>query len=173
VSIAEMRREVRDYIAAKGDVPNLGWYCSAVSALRSPASGAVQRGLSRSTIFEQHFEEFCNIYDERYATTYGMFRLDRIRDIGERFLTCGDYRRGVARIRCTTPRAGTTISVRFPAKASIFVRRAVRNVRCYSRNTSPTKSFLIFRIVSSCSRCRRCFARSSVMTGASLPRFRD
>ena len=32
-----------------------------------------------------------------------MFRLDRVRDIGERFLSCGDCRLGVARIRCTTP----------------------------------------------------------------------
>jgi hypothetical protein len=35
-----------------------------------------------------------------------MFRLDRIRDIGERFLTCGNYRLGVARIRCTNPACG-------------------------------------------------------------------
>ena len=27
----------------------------------------------------------CNIYEERYAATYGMFRLDRIRDITEPF----------------------------------------------------------------------------------------
>lgn len=53
------------------------------------------------TIFERHFDEFCDLYDDKYASTYGMFRLDRIRDIGERFLTCGDYRLGVARIRPT------------------------------------------------------------------------
>ena len=27
------------------------------------------------------FQDFCAVYDERYAATYGMFRLDRIRDI--------------------------------------------------------------------------------------------
>ena len=58
------------------------------------------------TIFERRFEQFCDVYDEKYAGTYGMFRLDRIRDIGERFLTCGDYRLGVARIRCTNPTYG-------------------------------------------------------------------
>ena len=42
----------------------------------------------------QHFDKFCDVYHERSATTYGMFRLDRIRDLEERFLTCGDYRRG-------------------------------------------------------------------------------
>ena len=35
-----------------------------------------------------------------------MFRLERIREIGERFLTCGDYRLGVARIRCDNPGCG-------------------------------------------------------------------
>ena len=67
----------------------------------------VPRGRNQlHTIFERHFDKFCRVYDERYAATYGMFRLDRIRDIGERFLTCGDYRHGVARIRCTNPDCG-------------------------------------------------------------------
>jgi hypothetical protein len=35
-----------------------------------------------------------------------MFRLEWIRDIGERFLACGDYRLGVARIRCTNQSCG-------------------------------------------------------------------
>jgi len=55
------------------------------------------------TIFERHLDEFCEVYGERYAATYGTFCLGRIRDIGERFLTCGDYRLGVARIRCANP----------------------------------------------------------------------
>ncbi len=58
------------------------------------------------TIFERYFGDFCDVYDERYAATYGMFRLERIRDIGEWFLTCGDYRLGVARIRCTNSTCG-------------------------------------------------------------------
>lgn len=58
------------------------------------------------TVFERHFNEFCDVYHERYATTYGMFRLDRVRDIGKRFLSCGGYRLGVARIRCTNPACG-------------------------------------------------------------------
>ena len=48
----------------------------------------------------------CDVYDERYAPTYGMFRLNRIRDIGDRFLICGDYRLGVVRVRCTNPACG-------------------------------------------------------------------
>ena len=77
------------------------------SATQSPATSTKHRYVPRvrnqlHTIFERHFDEFCDVYDEKYAATYGMFRLDRIRDIGERFLTCGDYRLGVARIRCPT-----------------------------------------------------------------------
>lgn len=58
------------------------------------------------TIFVRDLDEFCDAYDERYAAKYGMFRLDRIRDIGKRILICGDYRLGVARIRCTNPSCG-------------------------------------------------------------------
>ena len=55
------------------------------------------------TIFENHFSEFCDQYDERFAQKYGRFRLRRIESVAERFGTCGDYRHGVARIRCTNP----------------------------------------------------------------------
>jgi hypothetical protein len=58
------------------------------------------------TIFEQHFDDFCEHYDEKYAATYGRYRLERIRQLGERFTTCGDYLQGVARIRCTNPECG-------------------------------------------------------------------
>jgi len=58
------------------------------------------------TIFEQHFDDFCRLYDEKYAATYGRYRLERIRQLGERFTTCGDYLQGVARIRCTNPECG-------------------------------------------------------------------
>ena len=58
------------------------------------------------TIFERHLAEFCEQYDEKYAATYGMYRIERIQTIGERFSTCGDYLQGVARIRCTNPECG-------------------------------------------------------------------
>ena len=58
------------------------------------------------TTFERHFDQFCDVYDERDTATCGMFRLDRIRDIGERFVTCGDCGVGVARIWCTNPTCG-------------------------------------------------------------------
>ena len=43
---------------------------------------------------------------ETYVERYGKFRLDRIMEVGEHFLTCGDYLRGVARMRCTNPDCG-------------------------------------------------------------------
>ena len=58
------------------------------------------------TIFERHFDDFCAQYDEKYAATYGKYRLDRIQQLGKRFCTCGDYLQGVARIRCTNPECG-------------------------------------------------------------------
>ncbi len=53
------------------------------------------------TIFDRHFPDFCEQYDEKYAAKYGMFRLERIQQIGERFATCGDYLQGITRVRCT------------------------------------------------------------------------
>lgn len=49
---------------------------------------------------------FCEQYDEKYAATYGRYRLERIQQIGERFSTCGDYLQGVAQIHCTNPECG-------------------------------------------------------------------
>ena len=57
-------------------------------------------------ICEKHFQEFCNAYEETYADRYGKFRLDRIMEVGEHFLACGDYLQGVARIQCTNPDCG-------------------------------------------------------------------
>lgn len=57
-------------------------------------------------IFERHFDEFCAQYEERFAKKYGMYRLERLQDVGTRFRTCGDYLQGIARIRCTNPECG-------------------------------------------------------------------
>jgi len=40
--------------------------------------------------FEKHFQEFCNAYEETYVEWYGKFRLDRIMEVGEHFLTFYD-----------------------------------------------------------------------------------
>ena len=64
----------------------------------------VQRGTNvLQTIFKGHFQDFADSYEEKYAPTYGRFRLDRITEVVEHFISCGDYTQGVARIQCTNP----------------------------------------------------------------------
>ena len=57
-------------------------------------------------LFVEHFPTFVDSYDERYAEQFGKFRLQRIEEIAQRFITCGDYSHGIARIRCTNPDCG-------------------------------------------------------------------
>jgi len=54
-------------------------------------------------IFKDHFNEFAEIYDVKYAKTYGRFRIERISEVVHNFIGCGDYTQGVARIQCTNP----------------------------------------------------------------------
>jgi hypothetical protein len=42
-------------------------------------------------------------YDARHTQELGNFRSERIARVATRFLTCGDYRQGLARIRCSNP----------------------------------------------------------------------
>jgi hypothetical protein len=80
---------------------------TAISVATTARNQYVPRGRNElHTIFERHFEDFCEQYDEKYAAAYGRYRLERIQQIGERFSTCGDYLHGVARIRCTNPECG-------------------------------------------------------------------
>jgi hypothetical protein len=63
-----------------------------------------QRGTNiLQSIFKEHFDQFADAYEDTYAATYGKFRLERISDVAERFLACGDYTQGIARIQCTNP----------------------------------------------------------------------
>jgi hypothetical protein len=63
-----------------------------------------QRGASSlQRLFRSHFPEFAARYDVDYARRLGRSRLQRITKAVERFLECGDYTKGVARIGCTNP----------------------------------------------------------------------
>lgn len=80
---------------------------TAVSVATGAGSRYVPRGRNElNTIFEHHFDDFCEQYDTKYTTTHGMYRLERFQQLGERFRTCGDYLQGVARIRSTNPECG-------------------------------------------------------------------
>ncbi len=130
-----------------------------VSASPTTASKAkyIPRGRNQlHTIFEKHFEDFCDRYEERYAKKYGRFRLERIQEVGERFCTCGDYLQGIARIKCTKPncdhdyfRRGRPVpsvvrgSISGPGRAALMQSKADSSVRRASdtRSTSePTAS---------------------------------
>jgi len=42
-------------------------------------------------------------YETDFAKRLGRFRLKRLSSAVQRFLDCGDYTKGIARIRCTKP----------------------------------------------------------------------
>ena len=61
------------------------------------AKGYVPRGTNvLQTIFRKHFNDFANQYEERYSKIYGKYRLDRITEVVDEFLKCGDYKESIA-----------------------------------------------------------------------------
>ncbi len=61
---------------------------------RPPRLATSPRGRNQlHTASHRHLKEFCDVYDEKHAAKYGRFRLERIRDIGERFLPAERPRR--------------------------------------------------------------------------------
>ncbi|GAH24900.1 unnamed protein product, partial [marine sediment metagenome] len=92
---------------APGSIYPLYLYVQAQLSL-ALGSNQPQRYSQRGTnalqpIFKGHFQEFADTYEQKYAPTYGRFRLDRITEVVENFISCGDYTQGVARIHCTNP----------------------------------------------------------------------
>ena len=54
-------------------------------------------------ILQDHFSDFEEQYDDHYAKQYGKYRIIRIKETVEKFLECGDYSKGIARIKCPNP----------------------------------------------------------------------
>jgi len=54
-------------------------------------------------LFKEHFQSFADQYEAKHAIIYGRFRIERITEVVEKFILCGDYTQGVARIQCTNP----------------------------------------------------------------------
>ena len=62
------------------------------------------RGISAlQLLFKEHFQSLTDQYEDKYAIIYGRFRIKRIIEVVEKFILCGDYSQGVARIQCTNP----------------------------------------------------------------------
>jgi len=58
------------------------------------------------TLHDRHCGSFEGQYQERFARSYGFFRLV-VRDVVKDYLKCGDLREGFARVRCPDCRHGT------------------------------------------------------------------
>jgi len=51
-------------------------------------------------LFQNSFARFEAVYEEQYADDYGKYRLPIIQRAAEAFRLCGDWQKGIARIRC-------------------------------------------------------------------------
>ena len=79
----------------------------ALSLDATPPGTYRQRGTSSlQRLFRTHFPELLARYESEFAKQLGKFRLPRITRAVDRFLACGDYAKGVARIACTNPDCG-------------------------------------------------------------------
>lgn len=73
----------------------------------SPSGDYIPRGQNvLQRIFKEHFEDFRELYDDKYAKNYGNFRLDRITEVVDEFIKCGDYKEGLARVQCQNNKCG-------------------------------------------------------------------
>jgi hypothetical protein len=54
-------------------------------------------------LFKKHFQCIAEQYERKHAVIYGRFRIERITEVVEKFILCGDYSKGVARIQCSNP----------------------------------------------------------------------
>ena len=57
-------------------------------------------------IVDRHYQKFIAQYEQKYRETYGDYRFERIERVIGQFRKCGDYTKGMARIRCTNPECG-------------------------------------------------------------------
>ena len=64
---------------------------------RPRGSSSLQR------LFHAHLPELLERYDAEFAARLGKYRQGRIASAVERFMECGDYTKGIARIKCTNP----------------------------------------------------------------------
>jgi hypothetical protein len=58
---------------------------------------------SLQRLFRAHLPELLGRYDAEFASRLGTYPRERIAKSVERFLDCGDYSKGIARIKCTNP----------------------------------------------------------------------
>ena len=72
----------------------------------APVTKAVYRPRGNNAVqllFKNHFQSIADQYEDKYAGIYGRFCIKRITEVVEKFILCGDYSQGVARIQCSNP----------------------------------------------------------------------
>jgi len=50
-------------------------------------------------LFKKYFQSIADRYKDKHAIIYGRFRIERITEVVEKFVLCGDYSKGIARIQ--------------------------------------------------------------------------
>ena len=64
--------------------------------LIEPLSSYIPRGQNiLQKVLKEYFDDFREAYEEIYSKTYGKYRIDRITEVVEEFLKCGDYKEGL------------------------------------------------------------------------------
>ena len=92
-----------------------------MSTIRTPAQEAFARRYRPrepnvlQRLFRERFLAFASLYDEKYAGEYGKFRLPLIQRTAESFNLCGDWKQGIARVRC--PECEYDLFVSFSCKS--------------------------------------------------------
>ena len=84
---------------------------------------------------DAHFEEFLQVYSERYQPRYGVLR-DVIPEVVGKFLECGDLEKGFARA-CAARNAAMSSSWRSLARHAGLAPPATRRRCCSSGSFSP------------------------------------
>jgi len=70
-------------------------------------------------LVEDYFDEFVNVYEERFAEKHGLWR-PVIRNVVDRFMDCGDLRHGFARIVCENPDCRQEMLLAFSCRGRYF-----------------------------------------------------
>ena len=47
-------------------------------------------------LFKEHFRKLADQYEAKHAIIYGRFRIERITEVVEKFILCGDHTTGCA-----------------------------------------------------------------------------
>jgi len=85
-------------------------------------------------ILQDHFKSFEENYDTQYSARYSKYRIIHIKETVERFIACGDYSKGIARIKCTNTHCGHNMKM----IAVITVPHEVNKIlECLKRKNAP------------------------------------